>query len=247
MNDLSMILHRIRVKLYPNYLQNVEGMYIARTNNERTLDIEDICTVMKTRSGFTGKYEDLLEHVRQYYEEVAYQLCDGYAVTNGYYTVHPNVGGTFDSVNEAHDREKHPITFRFGARAKLRKLAMEIEVEVESIADGAGFIDMFIDYEEDSTNSLFVPGNQFAIRGSKIKVEGDDPNIGVFFVPEDDPSGAVKMTRLAQNNPSMITGIAPATGHQYNRIEIRTQYSGAGGKFLKTLRTIISPFTLEEA
>jgi hypothetical protein len=233
--------------LYPNYLQNVEGTYIARTNNERTLTIENICKIMKTRAGFTGKYEDLLDYVHQFNDEVAYQLCDGYAVTNGYYTVHPNIGGSFNGVNEAHDHEKHPISFRFGARAKLRKLAKDIAVDIEGIADTSGYIDTFFDYEEDSTNSIFVPGNQFAVHGNKIKVAGDDPGIGVYFVPVDDPSGAVKMTRLAENNPSKITGIAPQTGHQYNRIEIRTQFAGSGSILLKAPRIIVSSFVLEEA
>ena len=50
----NMILHRIRVKLYTNNLKNVEGAYIARTDNDKTLDIEDVCTIMKTRGDVTG-------------------------------------------------------------------------------------------------------------------------------------------------------------------------------------------------
>ena len=65
--------------------------YAARTDNDKTLSVEEVCTIMKTRSGFSGKYEDLLEYVHQYYDEVAYQLCDGNAVTNGYYCIHPNI------------------------------------------------------------------------------------------------------------------------------------------------------------
>jgi hypothetical protein len=247
LNNLSLILHRIRVRLYPNYLKNVKGAYIARTNNERTLDVEDICTASKTRGGFSGTLKDMFECVNWYLDETAYQLCDGYAVTNGYYTIHPNVGGTFDSVKEAHDHEKHPISFRFSARAKLHKLASEIAVEVEGIADAAGYIDTFVDYEEESTNGIYVPGNQFVIHGDKIKIAGSEPGIGVFFVPVDDPSRAVKMTRIAENSPSKITGIAPRTEHLQNRIEIRTQYSGTAGKPLKTMRTLTSSFILEEA
>ena len=247
LNNLNMILHNIRIKLYPNHLPKVEGSYIARTNNEKTLTIEDVCTAMKTRGGFTGSYETLLENVRQYYDEVAYQLCDGYAVTNGYYYIYPNIGGTFNSVTEIHDHKKHPISFRFGMRGKLRKLIEDIAVEVEGIADGSGYIDSFIDFEEDSFNSLFLPGNQFAIHGHKIKLAGDDPGVGLYFVPVDDPSKAVKVTRLAENSPSRITGIAPNTEHAYNRIEIRTQYSGATNRTLKKPRIIKSTFVLEAA
>jgi hypothetical protein len=69
----------------------------------------------------------------------------------------------------------------------------------------------------------------------------------VYFVPVDDPSKAVKVTRVAENTPSKITGITPHTHYEKNRIEVRTQYSGASDKFLKTMRIITSPFVIDEA
>jgi len=42
-------------------------------------------------------------------------------------------------------------------------------------------------------------------------VAGDDPGIGVFFVPIEDPAKAVKATRIAKNLPSEIIGIVPPT------------------------------------
>jgi hypothetical protein len=242
-----MVWHRIQAWLYPNHLKNVEGTYIARTNNNRTLNDADICTIMKTRIEIPIRYEDLLNCIRQYNEERAYQICDGFAVTNDYYVVYPNIGGSFDSVRETHNHEKNKVTFRISPRAKLRNLAKHITVDILGIADTNGYIDTFTDYEEDAVNSLYVPGDQFAIHGSKIRATGDDPGIGVYLVPVDNPSGAVKITRIAQNNPSMITGIIPSTGHQFNRIEIRTQYSGSSNVLLKVPRIITSTFTLEEA
>jgi len=241
-----MILHHIRIKLYPNYLSTADGTYIARTCNDKTLTIEDVCTALKTRGGFDGNYKTLLENVQQYFDEVAYQLCDGFAVTNGYYTIHPNVGGTFNSVNEVHDHGKHPISFRFGVRSKLRELVRNITVEVAGIAEKSGYIDTFIDYEENSINNTVVPGNQFVIHGNKIKLAGDSPEIGVYFVPVDNPAHAVKVKRIAENSHTRITGIVPETKYTQNRIEIRTQYTcGSNDKFLKTPRTIASSFALE--
>ncbi|MDR1838626.1 MAG: DUF4469 domain-containing protein [Treponema sp.] len=247
MDDLPMILHRIRARLYPNNLKNVEGKYIARMDHERTLDIKDICTIIKTRLETSVRYEELLDYIQQYVEEVAYQLCDGYSVTNGYYTIHPNIGGSFNKVNEAHDHDKHPISFRFSARSRLLKLARNIDVSVEGLANINGYIDSFTDFDLNSTNNLFSPGGQFAIHGNKIRVEGEDHGIGVFFVPVDNPSEAVKVTRIGENNPSRITGIIPQTGYPQCRIEVRTQFSGPAGRFLKKLRTITSSFIVEEA
>jgi hypothetical protein len=189
----------------------------------------------------------LLNCIRQYNEERAYQICDGFAVTNDYYVVYPNIGGSFDSVHDAHDPGKNKVGFHLSPRARLRRLAQHITVDILGIADTNGYIDTFTDFEEDAVNTICVAGDQFAIHGSKIRAEGGDPGVGVFLVPVDDPTAAVRVTRIAQNNPSMITGIIPATGHQFNRIEVRTMYSGDVKRPLKALRTIASTFTLEEA
>ena len=245
-NNVTEVLHRIRVKLYPNYLPSVEGQYIARTNSEASLSIDQVCAALKNRGGFTGNYEDLVEYIRQFFDEAAYQLCDGFSVNMRYFSVHPNVGGTFNSVNEAHDHKKHPITFRFRTRSTLRRLVEHIAIDIEGLADVSGWIDQFIDTDEDSVNTLYVPGDQFILHGHKLKVAGDDPAVGLYFVPVDNPSQAVKVTRIAENTPTKIIGIAPKTENLQNRIEIRTQYSGSGA-VLKTPRVITSSFTLEEA
>jgi hypothetical protein len=63
----------------------------------------------------------------------------------------------------------------------------------------------------------------------------------------DDPSRAVKVTRLGENSASHVSGIAPDTGFIQNKIEIRTQYNGSGTSVLKAPRVITSSFTLEQA
>jgi hypothetical protein len=246
-DDKRDILHKIKVKLYHNYLHNVDGTYIARTVNEDTLSIEDICVTLKNRGGFGGKFDDLVDHVRQFFDELVYQLLDGYAVSTGYFSLHPNIGGAFNSENEIHDHKKHPITFRFRTRKPLSELAKAISVEVQGIADVSGYIGEFIDFDEDSVNTMFLPGDQFAIHGHKIKIAGDDPGVGVFFVPTDASEPAVKVSRVAENTATKITGIAPDSGYAYNRIEIRTQYTGTSDKFLKAPRAITSSFVLEHA
>jgi hypothetical protein len=235
-----------RVKLYPNYLPTTDGRYIARTDNEAFLNIERICAAMKNRGGFTGSYENLIENVKQFFDECAYQLCDGLALNLGYYSIHPHIGGTFDSEKEPHDAKKNPVGFKYRTRPPLRNLVRHIAIDITGVADGNAFIDEFIDRDEDSVNSVFTPGNLFCINGNKIELAGEDPACGVFFVPVDDPSKAVKVTRIGENGPSTITGIVPDTNYQYNRIEIRTQFTGSNSTFLKAPRSIVSGFVLEE-
>jgi hypothetical protein len=237
-DDVNEVLHRIRVKLYPNYLSSIDGAYIARTDNEASLTIEEICAALKTRGGFIGNYSDLVEYVHQFFHEAAYQLCDGFAVNTGYYSIHPNVGGTFNKTNEGHDTLKHPVTFRFRARAPLRALAENIKVEVEGVADVNGYIDEFIDVTTEAVNEALTPSGQFSIIGHKIKVAGDKPEVGVYFVLEGDADVRVKVNgHLAENTASKLIGIIPVLKSGTWLVEIKTQYS-SGSSLLKEPRTV---------
>jgi hypothetical protein len=238
-STVNEILHRIRVKLYPNYLPHVEGAYIARTDNEASLSIEEVCAALKNRGGFTGNYDDLVEYVRQFFNEAAYQLCDGFAVNTGYFLVHPNVGGTFDKATEGHDTQKHPVAFRFRTLAPLRALAEHITIEIEGVADVSGYIDEFVDISTEAVNETATPGEQFSIAGHKIKVAGDDPEVGVYFVSAADPARRFKAAgHLAENTASRVIGIIPALSPGLYKLEIITQYS-SGSFFLKEPRTVV--------
>jgi hypothetical protein len=246
-NEIDEVLHRIRVKLYPNHFQHVEGAYIARTDSEASLNVRQVCSTAISRGGDEVDLDDFVEYVNKYNQEAMYQLCDGYAVNNGYYSIHPSIGGTFNSKHDLHDHQKHPISFHFRVLAKMRRLVQFINVEIEGIADVNGYIDEFHDFEADSINVAFVPGNQFSIHGHKIKVTGDSPDVGVYLVPVEDPSKKVKITRIGENTPTKIIGVLPdSTGYTHNRIEIHTQFTGSTSNTLKTPRVITSAFTLEE-
>jgi len=238
-------MHRIRVKLYPNYLPGGEGTFIARTNSEASLSVEQVCAAMRDRGGFTGNFGDLVEHVKQFLKECAYQLCDGFSINNGYYSIYPNIGGTFENTHETPDPKKHVLTFRFRAHGPLRKLAEHIAIVVEGEADVAGYIHEFYDHENDSINGVYQEGNQFVLTGNKIKIAGDDPDCGMYFVPTDCDCPPVKVTRLVENSSTKLIGIIPKTVWAHSRVEIRTQYSGSTTVFLKTPRVISSDFILE--
>jgi hypothetical protein len=244
--NIDDVLHRIKVKLHPNYLPGTEGRFFAKTDNEAYLDVERICAALKNRGGFLGSYENLIENIKQFLSECSYQLCDGFGLNLFYFSVHPDISGTFASEKETYNPEKNPIRFKFRTRLPLRNLVKHITVDITGVADGNAFIDEFIDRDEDSVNGLYTPGNMFCINGNKIKLAGNDPGCGVFFVPVDDPSKAVKVTRIGENGSSTLTGIAPKTNCRYNKIEICTQYSGSTTTFLKAPRSIVSDFVLEE-
>jgi hypothetical protein len=244
--DVNERMHKMRVRLYPNYLPGGEGTFIARTANEAAVTNEDICAAMKNRAGYPGSYDELIQAIHHYYKEMRYQLADGFTVNTDLFTIHPNIGGVFKSDKDPIDPKQHPMTFRFQSLRPLRNLHDEIDVIIEGFADTPAWISEFTDHESHSTNYWFEPDHMFTITGHKIKLEGSDPKVGVYFVPILAPQDAVKVDRIGENTASRVTGIIPYTGYMKNRIEIRTLYAGSGSITLKTLRIITSNFVLEQ-
>jgi hypothetical protein len=237
-NNVTEVLHRIRAKLYPNYLHGVDGAFIARTDDEASLSIEQVCAALKNRGGFTGNYQDLVEYVRQFFDEAAYQLCDGFSVNTGYYSLHPRIGGTWQNELEHYDPVKHPVRFSFRALKPLRDLASHAEVLIEGVAETAGFIAEITDVTTEAVNETLTPGGMFALAGHKIKVAGNHADCGVYFVSAVNPAQKTQVNgHLADNTASRIVGIIPALAAGQWQAEVVTQFS-SGAFTLKEPRTI---------
>jgi hypothetical protein len=239
-NESNLVLHHIRVRLFPSNLPGSKKAWYARTANEAELTIEDVAKAMVERGGFTGNYYDLVKHVREFLDEAAYQLCDGYAINMGYFSIHPVVGGFFASERE--DPSGHPVRFRFRARKPLNDIARNIAVDTEP-GTGFGNIDSFIDTDSGETNGRVTPGGIFFITGKKIKITGRG-NTGLYFVSKPNPLLRFKAAgSFAANTSTRVSGIVPSLPAGEYRIEIKTQYT-IGGIDLKEPRTVTSRFSV---
>ncbi|MDR1252598.1 MAG: DUF4469 domain-containing protein [Treponema sp.] len=238
-DDVPEVLHRIRARLYPNYLTTVEGAYVARTDDEAALSIEKVCAAMKNRGGFTGEYEDAVEYNRLFMREAAYQLCDGFSVNfGGFFTVRPRIGGAFKNAVEPWDRDKHPVRFSFHTLKALRDITQHIEVVIEGVHDGSGYIAEFTDVSTEAENESLTPGGMFVIEGHKLKIAGTHVDNGVYFVLASNPVYREKVDEhYAENMPGKIIGKIPNLAAGGWKLRIITQFA-AGGAFTKDPRTI---------
>jgi hypothetical protein len=240
MNEMQELLHRIRVDLYLSSLPGTEGKYIGRTNDEASLTIEQVCAALKLRGGFTGNYDDLVEHIKQFLDEAVYQIADGFSVNLGYFSIHPKVGGLFDSTNSVYKAGDHPISFTFRTLRPLREIARRIVVEVQGLANVQGYIDQITDVSTEAVNEVLTPGGMFVVEGHKLKIAGIEDKVGVYFVSTDDEKQRVKVAgNFAVNLPSKLIGTIPPLEVGEYKLEVVTMYSG-GGKFLKEQRIVTS-------
>jgi hypothetical protein len=248
-NELEDVLHKIDVRLYPSHFSNVEEPYVARVEDERVLFIEAICASLLKRGGFTGNYEDAVSNIKQFCEECAFLLLDGYGLNMKYYSIHPRVGGGWHNPDEGFDREKHPVGFSFRIRNPLRKLADEIKLNVLGVADKQGAIYEFIDEDNGNVNETCTTGRILTIRGYGLKVAGDAAHasvVGVFF---DGQQSDVTMDNhvVAVNEQATLKVLVPNMSTP-NTVKIRvvtqSQLSGHG-ELMKDIREITSNFVLD--
>ena len=225
-NEVTEVLHKIEAKLYPNYLGKGEGAYVARAKAEAPLSIEDVCAAAKNRGGFTGKYEDLVDHVNVFIGEAVYQLLDGFSVQLGnFISLHTRIGGTYHGASDHISAENLHIAFR--TLAHLRELLAKVKIENEGLAGDGSYIEEIIDVHTESINSALTPGNMVTIMGHKIKIEGEHPDCGLWFVSKADGARVKTNEHLAVNRASELVGIIPALTAGTYKLEVVTLHTGS--------------------
>ena len=235
-NEITEVLHKIEAKLYPNYLGKGDGAYVARSKAEAPLSIEDVCAAAKNRGGFTGQYEDLAEHAHIFTNELIYQLLDGFSVQlGGFFSLHTRIGGTYHGAGDRIGADSLHVAFR--TLRHLKDLLLRVKIGNEGLAGDGAYIDEIIDVHTEALNSVLTPGNMVHILGSKIKVEGEDPACGVWFVNRADQSRTKISEHLGSNRSNEVLGLIPPLAAGTCTLEIVTQFTN-GTRLLRDPRAV---------
>ena len=223
------ILHRIKAYLYDNALtKDNPNDYVARVISERSLNVQQVCNAAEQRGGSDISAASMEHAVNLFLKEMAYQLCDGYSVNTGYFAALPNIRGVFDSPTEKFNPEKHAILFQFNQGEKLRKELPSIEVEILGTAESGNFISQVTDAKSGSVNDLLTPERNLRITGQKIKIVGESPDNGIYFVNLSTGERVqVDASDIVTNNPSELLIVIPLLSSGKYKLEVVTQFSGA--------------------
>ena len=232
------VLHKIRVNLYENLLTENPNDYSAKVISERTLNVKEICKTAIKRGGAASTAEAMEHNVMLFLKEMAYQLQDGYSVNTGYFVANAQVRGVFDSKTETFNPAKHSVLFRFNQGDLLRKEIPNINVQIMGLGETGIIISHVVDAKTGSVNDLITSGRNLKIKGGKLKIAGDNPTNGIYFVNNvTNESIKVDATDIVTNNPSeLIIIIPPLTLGEY-RLEVVTQYGSNTKTLLKEPRS----------
>lgn len=234
---METIYHRIKAYLYRNLFTPDPNDYIARGVSERSLGVREICQSAVTRGQAKTTVEDMEYNINLFLDEMAYLLCDGYAVNTGYFKANNVIRGVFGNPQEKFDRKKHKVIFKFKQGHLLKEMADAIEVDVVGLASEPNYISQVTDVKSGSVNNLLTPNRILRINGVRIKIAGEDPEAGIYFInQQSDHKTKVDVTDVVTNYPSEISVIVPQMIPGRYKLEIKTQFTGSF--LLKDIRTI---------
>jgi hypothetical protein len=241
---MAAILHRIRAILYPNLLTEDPDDFYAKVISERTLNTDDICESAVARGNAPTSVEAMKINVNLFFKEMEYQLKDGYNINTGYFTITLLIKGVFRHIQDKFDRTRHSLHFLFNQGEILRQGLDEVEVEITGAGNAGIVIAEVVDIKTGSVNDRITPDRNLRIKGSRLKLVGENPNVGVYFVNEiTSEEIKVEANDIVENKPSELMIVTPQLNAGLYVIKVSTQYS-SGSSDLKEPRTVMFEKTL---
>jgi hypothetical protein len=240
---MANFFHRIKAILIPNLLTEDPDDFYAKVISERTLGISDICDSAVKRGNAPTSSEAMKINVELFLKEMEYQLKDGYSVNTGYFTAAPQVKGVFRNLADRFDKLRHSVYFLFNQGEILRRDLDEIEIEITGTGEAGILIVEVIDVKTGSVNDRITPDRNLRVRGAKLKLAGENPDVGVYFVNEvTGEETKVESDEIVDNKPSELVIVVPQLGAGLYTLKVVSQYTN--GALLKEPRTATFDRTL---
>lgn len=190
----------------------------------------------------TGLRQETIVHVVSLYERiVARFLMNGYNVNTGLFYAVARFVGLIEGGRW--NPEKNSIYVSFNQDKVLREEIVKTDVVILGEKNDVIYILETEDKKTQLKDGSMTPGRNFVIRGSYIKVVGDDASVGITLRNKaDDVVTKITEDMFATNNPSELIFLIPTelTDGEYE-LTITTQYTKNTGLLLKTPRSVSIP------
>ncbi|MGL4907994.1 MAG: DNA-binding domain-containing protein [Bacteroidales bacterium] len=227
----------LKYYLVENQLTERKDDFMAHSTNHNSYSIEQVAERMLKRGTMLTK-ADILAVLEVYHTEVADIVTAGEGVHTPVFNISSSIAGVFTGASDSFDPTRHKININLNVGTLLRDAKKRMKTEKVSAPEQQSHISEVIDVKTKSVNDLLTPNRPMRILGQKLKVEGNDPLVGVYLVNANDPTqrSKVESTDIVTNNPSELVVVVPELAKGNYKLELTTQFSG-GGNLLKMPRT----------
>ena len=151
-------------------------------------------------------------------------------------------------LNKAWNPERNSVYVAFTQGADMREAIRATGVNIIGEKGSTMFVAGTQDTATRATNATATAGRNFTLTGSKLKIAGTDPAVGITLTSASGVVTKVTEDLWAVNDPSKLVFIIPAEleNGEYT-LTVTTQYSTNGKTLLKTPRSVSQTIYLGEA
>lgn len=172
------------------------------------------------------------------------QVANGASVRFGLSFYSLGVSGVFIGDNAGWDPAQHSLTINSAPISDFRLKVKATTADVRGMAASGPAVNSVIDVTTGLVNTMLTPGGGLNITGNRIKIDGDNPDVGISLINQETKEVVpVPKTSIIVNDPSKISIIIPAgLANGDYKLSICTQYSN--NTMLKEPRTFIFEYIL---
>ena len=230
----------LKYSLVENLLTERPDDYSAQTHSIATLDKEAVITRMLNRGTLLTR-TDILAVLNGFEETVSEALLEGYSLTLPLFNTSFSISGVFENPLDSFDGNRHKLNVNLTKGALLRKAEKDVKFEKTNTAAPLPHIQEVKDSVSGSVNEKLTPGGVIELRGYNLRIDGDNPSCGLWFVANNGTE--TKANVFIENKPSKIIAMIPALPAGNYQVKVATQFSGSATP-LKTPKNFIYPKTL---
>jgi hypothetical protein len=218
--------HKLKAWLVKNNLTPDPTDFAGMVESFGSIGAEGLIDEL-VNEGMELKRETVLDVVTRYNRKCVDMALRGYNVNTGLVHLHATIKGVFH--NKTWNPEANSLYVSVSQGAELRKAVAETSVEI--MGEHADPIALFgiTDMNTGKTDGTVTRGYNAEIKGTYIKVVGDDSTVGVYLRnTETGTDVKLPATNIVLNEPSRLLLLIPeplATGDY--ELRVVTQFTGA--------------------
>jgi len=131
-------------------------------------------------------------------------IAEGKSVVDGVGQYLVNVQGAFEGEKAQFEPGKHALGITYTMGKLLRETLKLVKVVVNGVAAVGPVINTVTDSTSKAINGQLSSGGALVLGGVNLKIQGDDPSIGVYLTPTTEGAAPMKAPVVIANSPSQV-------------------------------------------
>ncbi|MEC5395069.1 DNA-binding domain-containing protein [Bergeyella sp. RCAD1439] len=238
-------MNTLKAWLRPNLLTKDDpNDFVAVPLLGGSLGITEIVNALK-KEGMEIKTETAIDIVTRFNRKASELVLNGYSVNTGLVYMRPAIKGVF--YDKTWDKEKHSVYVNVNQGLDLRKAVADTKVEILGEQSSPMSVFSITDKATGKADGTLTKGKNAEIKGTFIKIDGNDPKNGIVFKNLDNQN-EIKLSaeHIVLNEPSRLLILVPTDLEAGNYELSLTTQSSKGTTLLKEPRTetLSTPITI---